>query len=428
MNNLPKILAAVSMLLLVITVSSIFIASNLVFQRTWDARAESGAEIQSSGIGTYTASLIAAHSTPGDCWIAINDNVYNLTGFLVSHPGGALVMTPYCGRDGTNAYRTKDKNPAATHSQEADKLLLQYLLGPLASNQILPTTIPVTPSVPTITPKLTKNSAITSSQVAAHNTSADCWITISGKVYSVSPYLTIHPGGAAVIGLYCGRDATSAFQTKGKSPGISHSSYAQSLLSNYLVGGAAGFSAVPNAVPTQIPGSVSTPAPQTSTQTLSSSAVASHATSSDCWLIISSSVYNVTNYLAQHPGGVSAITPYCGKDGTGAFQTKGGQGSNHSGNAYSLLNNYLIGTLGSLVSVNPTTAPSNNPGTPASTSVPSGDCANLPAAICSKYPGAVRQSGKYEDSGSWEGKISVGGQCREIKVSSGGSVTEDHGC
>jgi L-lactate dehydrogenase (cytochrome) len=32
---------------------------------------------------------IAAHNTPDDLWLAINDNVYDFTEFAPDHPGGA---------------------------------------------------------------------------------------------------------------------------------------------------------------------------------------------------------------------------------------------------------------------------------------------------------------------------------------------------
>lgn len=77
---------------------------------------------------------------------------------------------------------------------------------------------------------------------------------------------------------------------------------------------------------------------------LSSAEVAKHNTASNCWMIISGNVYNFTSYLRAHPGGAGTITPYCGQDGTQAFATRGGTGS-HSGFAYSLLGNYLVGPL-----------------------------------------------------------------------------------
>ncbi len=75
---------------------------------------------------------------------------------------------------------------------------------------------------------------LTAQTVAEHNNPSDCWIIISGKVYTVSRYLNIHPGGAGLIAPYCGRDATTAFATKdGRG---SHSSTAQNLLTSFYLG------------------------------------------------------------------------------------------------------------------------------------------------------------------------------------------------
>jgi cytochrome b involved in lipid metabolism len=74
----------------------------------------------------------------------------------------------------------------------------------------------------------------TSKQVESHNTVSDCWLIIDNKVYNVTSFLDMHPGGPDMIILYCGKDATQAFDTKGGRG--SHSSYAHNLLSNYYVG------------------------------------------------------------------------------------------------------------------------------------------------------------------------------------------------
>jgi cytochrome b involved in lipid metabolism len=72
--------------------------------------------------------------------------------------------------------------------------------------------------------------------------------------------------------------------------------------------------------------------------------VAKHNSYNDCWMIINNKIYNVTDYVAMHPGGIETIIPYCGKDATVAFDTKGGRGS-HSQNAQNLLTNYYVGNL-----------------------------------------------------------------------------------
>ncbi len=73
--------------------------------------------------------------------------------------------------------------------------------------------------------------------------------------------------------------------------------------------------------------------------------VALHNSEKDCWLIINKKIYNVTEYLPYHKGKPETILPYCGKDATSAFQTKGEKGKPHSDKALELLNTFYIGEL-----------------------------------------------------------------------------------
>lgn len=204
-------------------------------------------------------------------------------------------------------------------------------------------------------------SGLTTAKIAEHSSPTDCWIVISAKVYSITKYLDLHPGGGFTITPYCGKDATNAFNTRDRNPPQSHSNLAHEILGQYLVGSVGVNLVVNSQVPSTKPVTQATPlrtsAPsgqanpplQASSVSLSTAEVSTHSTSSNCWLIISNNVYNVTNYLVAHPGGISAITPYCGKESTQAFQTRGGRGSNHSSSAYSQLGSYLIGSIGSTI-------------------------------------------------------------------------------
>jgi uncharacterized membrane protein len=69
--------------------------------------------------------------------------------------------------------------------------------------------------------------------------------------------------------------------------------------------------------------------------------VATRDTASDCWVAIDGNVYDLTSWVAQHPGGAAAITGLCGTDGTAAFQ---GQHSGQSGPERSL-SSFLVGAL-----------------------------------------------------------------------------------
>ncbi|NTV22027.1 MAG: cytochrome b5 domain-containing protein [Candidatus Yonathbacteria bacterium] len=47
--------------------------------------------------------------------------------------------------------------------------------------------------------------------------------------------------------------------------------------------------------------------------------VAQHASKTDCWLVVSGSAYNATNYIYEHPGGSGSIIRSCGKDVTSDY-------------------------------------------------------------------------------------------------------------
>ncbi len=80
-------------------------------------------------------------------------------------------------------------------------------------------------------------------------------------------------------------------------------------------------------------------------KTISLALVAKHNTASDCWQAISGNVYDFTPFLNQHPAGAETMIPYCGQDATTAYDTKGGRGDSHSGQAERMLPDYFVGRL-----------------------------------------------------------------------------------
>ncbi len=198
--------------------------------------------------------------------------------------------------------------------------------------------------------------------VNQHNTAEDCWLLINDKVYDVTSYLRLHPGGRAIIIPFCGKDATQAFNTQAGQG--SHSSFATEQLAAFYIGDlgmaltvpadqlAANVNTTTTTLNTNVPPVPSTTIsqPVAATVELDAVTVSRHDNVNDCWLIISGGVYDVTNYLSQHPGGRSIILPFCGKDATQAFNTKAGQGS-HSSFAVNELALFKIGDLGSTTTV-----------------------------------------------------------------------------
>lgn len=53
---------------------------------------------------------------------------------------------------------------------------------------------------------------------------------------------------------------------------------------------------------------------------LTATEVARHTTENDCWVIVNNGIYDVTQYVPQHPGGKGKIVPLCGTDATSAFE------------------------------------------------------------------------------------------------------------
>ncbi|ESK91906.1 mitochondrial cytochrome [Moniliophthora roreri MCA 2997] len=56
------------------------------------------------------------------------------------------------------------------------------------------------------------------------------------------------------------------------------------------------------------------------TSLLASSAIAEHNNRNDCWIIVHGRVYDVTDFLDEHPGGSKIILKYAGADATEAYE------------------------------------------------------------------------------------------------------------
>jgi cytochrome b involved in lipid metabolism len=84
---------------------------------------------KTSGIPMAT---VAEHNAPDNCWLVINNNIYNLTDYISDHPGGEKNITDYCGKEATAAFETKGSGSGETHSDEARQILEQYYIGSLA--------------------------------------------------------------------------------------------------------------------------------------------------------------------------------------------------------------------------------------------------------------------------------------------------------
>ena len=90
--------------------------------------ADSSGKGPSTGKVNLVASEISKHSTAKDCWSIVNGNVYNLTTYVQSHPGGAGVIKNICGRDGSAAFKNQHGS-----SSKPNNVLSAFLLGSVGS-------------------------------------------------------------------------------------------------------------------------------------------------------------------------------------------------------------------------------------------------------------------------------------------------------
>jgi|TARA_B110000305_G_C19175920_1_gene509641 predicted heme/steroid binding protein len=68
--------------------------------------------------------------------------------------------------------------------------------------------------------------------------------------------------------------------------------------------------------------------------------VSKHNTSSDVWVVIKHKVYDLSEFIDEHPGGVQAIMKRAGSDATTGFF-----GPQHPSRVHDMIDEYLIGKL-----------------------------------------------------------------------------------
>ena len=78
----------------------------------------------------YTIAELGEHATPDDCWVAVDNVVYDLTEFAPEHPAGSEEVTRWCGQDATEGFDTKNMT-GGSHSIRSKLNLDNYFRGNL---------------------------------------------------------------------------------------------------------------------------------------------------------------------------------------------------------------------------------------------------------------------------------------------------------
>jgi cytochrome b involved in lipid metabolism len=84
-------------------------------------------------------SVVATHSVANNCWVVINNKVYDVTSYIPYHPGGPAAITGICGSDGTTVFNV-------AHNGGVLRVLTPYYVGDL--NQQTPAVPPTADGSP----------------------------------------------------------------------------------------------------------------------------------------------------------------------------------------------------------------------------------------------------------------------------------------
>ena len=152
----------------------------------------------------YTKADVAKHNTSTDCWVIFNTNeVYNLTpagqtSFLTIHPAGAAPILPYCGGDGTAAFKS------IPHSQTALTEQASYLIGNLVASAI---SVSISPTTATVTAGQTQTFTAT---VTGGTTNGVTWSSTSVGTIDQNGVFTAVSAGTGTVTVTSTEDTTKS--------------------------------------------------------------------------------------------------------------------------------------------------------------------------------------------------------------------------
>lgn len=198
--------------------------------------------------GDITLTEVSEHNKPHDCWVAINDVVYDLTDFLQHHPEQRNAILAWAGRDATpmwnkipGRFPSKNMRPEAEMGKVApeppvepkEKEILHLLMelhkleGPsqedIKAAKAAAAKVPGTADVPKVSeaarfPKFADITAgkefpfFSRAEVAKKTGPEEPLMIIHNRVYDLRPLLGNHPGGDEILTSKAGTDCTKEFE------------------------------------------------------------------------------------------------------------------------------------------------------------------------------------------------------------------------
>uniref|UniRef100_A0A6P7FB53 Cytochrome b5 n=1 Tax=Diabrotica virgifera virgifera TaxID=50390 RepID=A0A6P7FB53_DIAVI len=285
----------------------------------------------------FTLEEIAKHNGKqgSSVWIIIKDNVYDVTDFMEEHPGGAELIMEWAGQNATNDFDNFG------HSLDAKRDLKKLKIGEVDVEE-RKKKINKEPKVKSTKITSTNDTKLYNvSEVAKHDGIQDTrtWIIIKNCVYDVTEYMEEHPGSADVIREWAGKDATKAFDN------IGHSTDAKRILKKLKIGEIPKEDKKKNSdkiTPIHQENKENINNKEANTKFYSYDEISRHNGKDNprVWIVIRDAVYDVTDYLEEHPGGAEVIKDWAGKDATKEFDSLG-----HSSDAKNKLKKLKIGEV-----------------------------------------------------------------------------------
>lgn len=190
---------------------------------------------------------LALHNTPEDCWLEIHGNVYDLTDYASSHPGGASLITDLAGSQATvnydffhdeklletiphtfvGRYLVDSSSTTSASSDAADKESESATTGSTTSDTSdvgsdtglsitsgSDSTVSPMTAAPSTTTTMIDNNCYVQQYTLQDLQSNYLWMAFYGQVYNLDGY--VHPGGSKYIEQGAGTDATDFYETKHK--------------------------------------------------------------------------------------------------------------------------------------------------------------------------------------------------------------------
>lgn len=109
------------------TILSGFALGKLTGPATATASPSASASATTNQPSAFTLAEVKKHASAGDCWSAIDGNVYDLTKWIPRHPGGRSVILRLCGVNGTSIFHGEHGK-----ERQPNRVLDGYQIGKLA--------------------------------------------------------------------------------------------------------------------------------------------------------------------------------------------------------------------------------------------------------------------------------------------------------